>query len=138
MSLLRLLNNSAFHHLLNTPIDIDLLQHLSRGLNNLELLLSSPPYKTQSFSHSSSWFPHRLESEDHTMPWFCPKPSFPHPSSWFPHRLESEDHAMLWFCPKPSFLFALDLGFRGVRSSTKPLELSVRLTLPSVAPRLEA
>ena len=50
----RLLNNGAFHHLLNTPIGIDFLQYLSRGLNNLELLLSSQPYKTQSFSHLSS------------------------------------------------------------------------------------
>ena len=28
------------------------------------------------FSHLSSWFPHRFEFEDHTIPWFCPKLSF--------------------------------------------------------------
>ena len=75
------------------------------------------------------------------MPWSCPKPSFSHPSGWFPHRLESEDHAMPWFCPKPSFLsflIAWDLGFKGVSSSAEPLELSLRLTLPSVAPSQEA
>ena len=103
-----------------------------------------------SFHHPGSWFLLRLGSVDHAMPWFCPKPSFPHiqvvgfpiglspwtiqspgsvqnlvfhhPGSWFPHRLGSEDHTMPWFCPKPSFLFVWDLGFRGVSSSTKPLE----------------
>ena len=69
----QLLNNGAFYHLLNTPIGTDFLQYLSRGLNNLELLLSSRPYKTQSFSYPSSWFPHWFGSEDHTRPWFCPK-----------------------------------------------------------------
>ena len=72
----RLLNSGAFHHLLNTPIGSNLLQYLSRGLSNLEFLLSSQPYETESFSHPSSWFPHRFESEDHTIPWFCPKLSF--------------------------------------------------------------
>ena len=159
----RLLNSSVFQHLLNTPIGINLLQYLSRGLSNLELLLSSQPYKTRSFSHLSSWLPHRLESEDHAIPWFCPKPSFliqvvgfpiglsprtmqclgsktqfSHPGSWFPHRLESEDYAMPWFCPKPSFLLALELGFKGVSSSAKPLEPSKRLTLANVAPSQES
>ena len=70
------------------------------------------------------------------MPWFCPKPSFHHPGSWFYHRLGSEDHAMPWFCPKPSFhhpgswfyhrleitkKYVWDFDFRGVSSSTKPL-----------------
>ena len=47
-----------------------------------------------------SWFPHRLESEDHARPWFCPKLVVSFLSIWFPHRLESEDHARPWFCPK--------------------------------------
>ena len=51
----------------------------------------------------STWFPHRLESEDHARPWFCPKLFFG--STWFPHRLESEDHARPWFCPKLFFFF---------------------------------
>ena len=73
---LRLLNIGAFHHLPNTLIGFNLLRYLSRGLSSLEFLLSSQPYETQPFSPLSSWFPHRLESEDHAMPWFCPKPSF--------------------------------------------------------------
>ena len=153
--------------------------------------------KTQ-FSHPSSWSPHRFESEDHTIPWFCPKLSFLiqvvgfpirlslrtiqypgsvqnsvlssktqfyHPSSWFPHRFESEDHTIHWFCPKLSFLiqvvrfpislsprtiqylgsvqnsvlisswgnYPLSYGvgpwFKGTSSSAKPLEPSVLLTL---------
>ena len=78
-----------------------------------------------------SWFSQRVESEDNTMPWFCPKPflfsqvvGFPislsprtiqcHGSvqnlcffsgSWFPHRLETEDHTIPWFCQKPLFFF---------------------------------
>ena len=46
-----------------------------------------------------TWFPHRLESEDHARPWFCPKLML-FLCTWFPHRLESEDHARPWFCPK--------------------------------------
>ena len=26
-------------------------------------------------------------------------------SSWFPHRFESEDHAIPWFCPKLRYFF---------------------------------
>ena len=48
----------------------------------------------------SSRFSHRLESEDHTRPWFCPKLVIFLLSTWFPHRLESEDHTRPWFCPK--------------------------------------
>ena len=100
---LRLLNAGAFHHLPYTFVGLNLLRYLSRGLSSLAFLSSSQSYVTQTFSHPSSWFPHRLESEDHAMLWFCPKLSFPHPGSWFPHWLGSEDHAMPWFCPKPSF-----------------------------------
>ena len=50
----------------------------------------------------SSWFPHRFESEDHAVPWFCPKLRFLL-SSWFPHRFEFEDYAIPWFCPKLRF-----------------------------------
>ena len=49
----------------------------------------------------SSWLPHRLESEDHAIPWFCPKLDFL--SSWFPLRFESEDYAIPWFRPKLDF-----------------------------------
>ena len=31
-------------------------------------------------------------------------------SSWFPHRFESEDHAIPWFCPKLRFLLKV-VGF---------------------------
>ena len=48
----RLLNSGVFHHLLKTPIGINLLQFLSRGLSNLELLLSSQPHKNSIFSSS--------------------------------------------------------------------------------------
>ena len=47
-----LLNSGVFLHLLNTPIGINLLQFLSRGLSNLELLLSSQPYKNSIFFSS--------------------------------------------------------------------------------------
>ena len=33
---------------------------------------SSPSYGIQTFSYPSIWFPHRLESEDHARPRFCP------------------------------------------------------------------
>ena len=46
-----------------------------------------------------TWFPHRLESEDHTRPWFCPTLVIFIFCTWFPHRLESEDHARPRFCP---------------------------------------
>ena len=73
---LRLLNTRMFHHLLNILVGLNPLRYLSRGLSSLAFLSSSQSYETQPFSHPSSWFPHKLESEDHAMPWFCPKPSF--------------------------------------------------------------
>ena len=73
-SLYRLPSRKAFHHLPNNLHSFNLLWYLIRGLSNLEFLVLS---KTQ-FSHLSSWFPHRFESEDHTIPWFCPKLSFWH------------------------------------------------------------
>ena len=57
----------------------------------------------------SSWFPHRFESEDQAIPWFCPKLRFLS-SNWFPHRFESEDHAILWFCPILRIFFQV-VGF---------------------------
>ena len=56
------------------------------------------------FFFSSSWFLHRLQSKDHTMPWLCRKTLFFLSGNWFPHRLESEDHTMPWFCQKPLFI----------------------------------
>ena len=56
-----------------------------------------------------TWFPHRLESEDHARPWFCPKLFVFLLCTWFPHRLESEDHASPRFCPK--LMFFSVLGF---------------------------
>ena len=58
-------------------------------------------------------------------------------SSWFPHRFESEDHAILWFCQKLDFdKFDYGVGpwFRGISNSAKPLEPFVLLTLRGAAP----
>ena len=35
-------------------------------------------FRSLIFSLLSNWFPHRLESEDHTRPWLCPKLVFVH------------------------------------------------------------
>ena len=61
----------------------------------------------------STWFPHRLESEDHARPWFCPKLMIFLLSTWFPHRLESEDHARPWFYPKLMIFLCIYLFFEG-------------------------
>ena len=66
-------------------------------------------------------------------------------SSWFPHRFESENHAIPWFCPKLDFYnwgnyppgYGVGPWFKGTRSSAKPLEPSVLLTLQSAAPSEE-
>ena len=65
-------------------------------------------------------------------------------SSWFPHKFESKDHAIPWFCPKLRYFFKWlgispsakpwDIGLRGISPSVKPLEPSALLTLRSVAP----
>ena len=73
-----------------------------------------------------SWFPHRLEFEDHARPWFCPKLVYFLLSSWFPHRLESEDHARPWFCPK-------HVVFSKVSPSIKVGRVSLRLEAPRAA-----
>ena len=91
----RLLSNKAFHHFPNNFHSFNLFWYLIRGLSNLEFLLSSWPFprfevvgfpiglspRTMQYFGSvqnpvfllSSWFPHRFESEDHAIPWFCPK-----------------------------------------------------------------
>src|SRR6266702_4409149 len=95
------LNAGAFHHLPYTFIGLNLLWCLSRGRSDLAFLSSNPSYEIQTFSYPSIWFPHWLESEDHTRPWFCPKlVIFIIFCTCFPHRLESEDHTRPWFCPK--------------------------------------
>ena len=84
----------------------------------------------------SSWFPHRLESEDHTRPWFCPKLVFFLLSSWFPHRLESKDHTRPWFCPKLVvffFFLYLFIYFSKVSPSTKVGGVSLMLEAPRAA-----
>ena len=62
------------------------------------------PYKALELSNTCNfyfytWFPHRLESEDHARPRFCPTLVIFIFYTWFPHRLESEDHARPWLCP---------------------------------------
>ena len=108
----------------STLIGLNTLQYLSRGLSHPgswfpHRLWVRGPHKALVMSETflSTWFPRRLESEDHTRRWFYPKLSFPHPSSWFHHRLGSEDHAIPWFYPKLSFLiqvvgFTIGLGPR--------------------------
>ena len=67
------LNAGASHHLPYTLIGLNLLWCLSRRRSDLAFLSSSPSYEIQTFSYPSIWFPHRLESEDHARPRFCPR-----------------------------------------------------------------
>ena len=73
----------------------------------------------------SSWFPHRFESEDHAIPWFCQKLRFSL-SSWFLHIFESEDHAIPWFCPKLIIFFK----FGGISPSAKVWDVDLTLEAP--------
>ena len=72
------------------------------------------PSKTCNNRNFCTWFPHRLESEDHTRPWFCPKlviiKIF---VLGFPIGLSPRTIQGLGFCPKlyaPFYALGLSSG----------------------------
>ena len=70
---LRLLNTGAFNHRPYTFVGLNLLWCLSRGWSNLTFYQVAHLTKFKPFLIQVVGFSHRLESEDHTRPWFCPK-----------------------------------------------------------------
>ena len=123
----------------NLPIGLSprTMQYLN-SVQNLEFSLSSWfPHRLESEDHTipwfcpklrillSSWFPHRFEFENHTIPWFCPKLRILL-SSWFPHRFESEDYTIPWFYPKLRIFFK----FGGISPSAKMWDVDLTLEAP--------